>query len=79
MQFSQRPSVSRRGTAAVIDGDRVLLTPLRHVVVPPPMAAVTARVSAPVEHLAFCDAGHAEVGITVVLPTSVLALGPASD
>ena len=61
MHLSQQPAVSCRGTAAVIDGDKLLLTPLRHVVIPPPLAAVTARTSAPVDRLAFCDVGDAEV------------------
>ncbi|KXZ43844.1 hypothetical protein GPECTOR_79g123 [Gonium pectorale] len=37
--------VSARGTAAVVDGSAVLLTPLRHGLVPPPMCA--ARVALP--------------------------------
>lgn len=30
LQFSRQPTVSRRGTAAVVDGTSLLLTPLRH-------------------------------------------------
>ena len=61
MHFGQHPAVSRRGTVAVVDGDKLLLTPLRHVVVPPPMAAVTAHTSAPVDRVAFCDSADVEV------------------
>lgn len=44
--LSMAAAVSERGTAAVIDGSSVLLTPFRHALVPPPLCA--ARVSLPV-------------------------------
>ena len=63
IDFVREVSVSRRGTAAVVDGARLLLTPLRHTLVPPPMCAVTARSNAPVTSVAFCDHGPCEVQI----------------
>lgn len=40
-------------TAAVVDGRRLLLTPLSQAVVPPPMAAATLEASAPVTAVGF--------------------------
>lgn len=34
LQFSRQPTVSRRGTAVVVDGSSLLLTPLRHTGAP---------------------------------------------
>lgn len=51
-------TVSPRGTAAVIDGCDVLVTPLQHAVVPPPMCAARIRCSAAVIALAW---GHIDV------------------
>lgn len=61
INFVRQPIVSERGTAAVIDGCRLLLTPLRHTVIPPPMCAVTAHAAAPITALAFCNDGPCEV------------------
>ena len=47
------PSVSSNGTAAVVDGCRVLLTPLQRTLVPPPMCAVAAIFHQPVQSVAF--------------------------
>ena len=41
-------STSERGTAAVIDGSRLLVTPLRRTAVPPPLSAVVLEALAPV-------------------------------
>ena len=41
-------STSERGTAAVIDGSRLLVTPLRRAAVPPPLSAVVLEAQAPV-------------------------------
>lgn len=45
--------VSSKGTAGVVDGCRVLLTPLQRALVPPPMCAVAAVFSHPVQCVAF--------------------------
>jgi IKI3 family len=57
------PDVSRLGTAAVIDGATVRLTPLRHSVMPPPLAAARVRVGAPVHAVAW---GELECGREVL-------------
>ena len=45
--------VSESGTAAVVDGTNVLLTPVQRALVPPPMCAVAAVLPSPVQCLAF--------------------------
>lgn len=62
LEFEWEALVSQRGTAAVVDGRRLLLTPLRHTLVPPPMCAAPVRCSGPVACAALCDFGDAEVG-----------------
>ncbi|KAK9834184.1 hypothetical protein WJX81_006434 [Elliptochloris bilobata] len=52
---------SARGTAAVVDGARVLLTPLGLAIVPPPLAAVAVALAAPAACVALRDCGGAEV------------------
>ena len=54
-------SVSHLGTAAVIDGRQLQITPLRHCVVPPPLCAVTASFPLPVQCVAFLNHQEAEV------------------
>ena len=61
VQLGTGLAVSALGTAAVIDGCEVLLTPLRRCVVPPPLCAVTVRFQAPVQLLAWLDAIPSEV------------------
>ena len=61
VQLGTGLAVSALGTAAVIDGCEVLLTPLRRCVVPPPLCAVTARFKAPVQLLALLDGAPSEV------------------
>jgi len=53
---------SARGTAAVVDGARVLLTPLRLAAVPPPLAAAAVVLPAPAACVALRDCGGVEVG-----------------
>ena len=53
--------MSELGTAAVIDGCHLLITPLRHVVVPPPLCAVTADFDSPIQSLAFLNGHESEV------------------
>ncbi|KAL4852847.1 Elongator complex protein 1 [Chlorella vulgaris] len=73
LQFSRQADVSGRGTAVVVDGASLLLTPLRHTVVPPPMCAVTASLPAPVACLAIQD-GEEREAIAAVLSDGRLAL-----
>ena len=51
---------SARGTAAVVDGGRVLLTPLRLALVPPPLASLAVSLPAPAHCVALRDCGGAE-------------------
>ena len=62
LRFGREATVSARGTAVVVDGAALLLTPLRHTVVPPPLCAVAAALPAPVTCLALRDCGECEVG-----------------
>jgi hypothetical protein len=52
--------VSIHGTVAVIDGHNVLVTPLQHSVVPPPMAMARVQCSAAVNVVAFGETGGCE-------------------
>lgn len=61
LSFGFDVDCSARGTAAVVDGARVLLTPLRLVVLPPPLASVAVTLPAPAACVALRDAGGAEV------------------
>ena len=45
--------VSESGSVAVVDGDQVLVTPFKHVTVPPPSSAFTVRCPAPVAHVVW--------------------------
>jgi elongator complex protein 1 len=51
--FSSATWVSPRGTAAVIDASQLLVTPLQHAVVPPPMAAARIACGAAVTAVAW--------------------------
>ena len=53
VEFCMSQDVSRSGTAAVVDGCQVLLTPLQRALVPPPMCAVAAVFHQPVQCVAF--------------------------
>jgi len=59
-------TTSDRGTCAVIDGDVVMLTPMRRTPVPPPMCAAKAVFSAPVVAVAFQPSYAANRGERVV-------------
>ena len=45
MDFGSVACHSALGTAAVVDGSQILLTPLRHTIIPPPMAAAVVQTS----------------------------------
>ena len=61
--YAYEATVSRRGSAMVIDGHRLLLTPLRHTVVPPPMSTLQIQLPAVTTTLAFRDLGDSEVSM----------------
>ncbi|KAJ3033897.1 hypothetical protein HDV00_005666 [Rhizophlyctis rosea] len=47
-------------TVAVLDGASILLTPFKHLNVPPPMSAVKAALSSPAAHVTFSPDGHGD-------------------
>lgn len=53
VEFCMSQDVSSIGTAAVVDGHQVLLTPLQRALVPPPICAVAAVFHQPVQCVAF--------------------------
>jgi hypothetical protein len=53
VDLAMERTVSNSGTAAVVDGATLLLTPLQRALVPPPMCAVAAVFPHPVQCLAF--------------------------
>ena len=57
-------STSQYGTAAVVDGSKLLVTPLRTSAVPPPLCAVVLEASAPI----LCI-GHTQGTPSEVCPT----------
>ena len=61
VDFCMSQDVSSNGTAGVVDGWRVLLTPLQRALVPPPMCAVAAVFHQPVQCIAFGDHDGNEV------------------
>lgn len=91
LAFGQAPAVSHLGTAAVVDGSHVLITPLRHALVPPPMCAVrvvceaagdgaAAAVAAPVACLALRSLrGHPEAVAAVLSDGRVAAVESCED
>eukprot|EP00743_Colponemidia_sp_Colp-15_P007997 GILK01008662.1.p1 GENE.GILK01008662.1~~GILK01008662.1.p1 ORF type:complete len:1374 (-),score=250.17 GILK01008662.1:279-4400(-) len=54
-------SASDPGVVAVVDGAKLLLTPLRKVVIPPPMSACVLPLSAPPLAVAFSNSGKMAV------------------
>ncbi|DBA88250.1 hypothetical protein WJX77_011440 [Trebouxia sp. C0004] len=66
VDLAMERTVSRSGTAAVVDGATLLLTPLQRALVPPPMCAVAAVFPHSVQCLAFgTHQGHEVVaGVT---------------
>lgn len=53
--------VSERGTAVVIDGARLLVTPLRLAAIPPPLSAVTITLPGPASCATISNFGASEV------------------
>lgn len=53
VDLAMERTVSSSGTAAVVDGATLLLTPLQRALVPPPMCAVAAVFPHPMQCLAF--------------------------
>ena len=70
---SKSHSSINSASVAVIDGATILVTPFRHVVVPPPMAAHTLKLSAPVNQLVFSPPPKCN-DIVALLATGQLAL-----
>ena len=62
VEFCMKQNVSINGTAAVVDGAQVLLTPLQRELVPPPMCAVAVSFPQAVQCLAFGSHQGNEVG-----------------
>lgn len=56
--FSTGVSKDNQALVAVIDGDRVLMTPMRDMVTPPPMSAYYLQLPCPVNHVTFCIQGN---------------------
>ena len=48
VRIALHSSTSQNGTAAVVDGSKLLVTPLRTSAVPPPLCAVVLEASAPI-------------------------------
>ena len=71
--FTWTCSVSALGTAAVVDGSTVLLTPLRQCIVPPPLSAVAVQCQAPVVAVALRDCSEDEA-LAVVLSDGSIAV-----
>ncbi|KAK9915662.1 hypothetical protein WJX75_002381 [Coccomyxa subellipsoidea] len=73
VSFGVQNCISDRGTAAVIDGAKLLVTPLRLAIVPPPLSAVTLLAPAPVSCVAIRDFTDSEA-IAMVLSDGRLAM-----
>eukprot|EP00884_Botryococcus_braunii_P015718 jgi/Botrbrau1/282/Bobra.0022s0250.1 len=71
--------VSGRGTAAVADGSKVRLTPLRQCIVPPPMCAASVILPSPAQALAFRNAGDREILAAVVGEGRLFIAGSVED
>ena len=54
--------------------DRVLMTPFRTMVVPPPMSAFYLQMAAPVTQVAFCHSPESSNDIAVLLCTGLLVI-----
>lgn len=67
LDLAMHEVVSNKGTAAVVDGARVLITPLQRALVPPPMCAAAADFAAPVQCCAFGEQNGNEVRLTAML------------
>lgn len=73
LRYVRQATVSARGTAVVVDGAALLLTPLRHTVVPPPLCAAAAALPAAVACVAIRDCGEGEA-VAAVLSDGGIAL-----
>lgn len=71
--------MSARGTAIVVDGASLLLTPLRHTVVPPPLCAATAVLPAASACVAIRDCGEGEAVAAVLSDGSIALLQSVED
>ena len=76
ISFAWEPTVSSYGTAAVIDGATVLLTPFRECIVPPPMSATSVLCPAPVVAVALRQqsCGCPDEALAAVLSDGSLAV-----
>lgn len=77
--FLQQHAVSERGTAAVVDGRRLLLTPLQHELVPPPMASVVAECSAPAQSVSFRTSADGREHLAALLSDGSIAVFAAPE
>ncbi|GMH34369.1 hypothetical protein BSKO_02203 [Bryopsis sp. KO-2023] len=73
LEFALDNVVSHRGTAAIVDGDSVNITPFRHIVIPPPMAALCVTFPSAVQSVCFLENEPVE-GVAVALSSGHLAL-----
>jgi elongator complex protein 1 len=73
ISFTWESCVSSYGTAAVVDGSSVLLTPLRQSIVPPPLCAAAVACPAPVVVAALRQCGEDEA-LAAVLSDGRLAV-----
>ena len=55
VDFDSCMNVSDLGTVAVVDGQELLITPLQHTIVPPPMCAARAKFPATIKCLTFLE------------------------
>ena len=60
-----RSSTSQYGTAAVVDGSKLFVTPLRTSAVPPPLSAVVLQASAPILCIGHRQGTPSEVCSTI--------------
>ncbi|CAD7702171.1 unnamed protein product [Ostreobium quekettii] len=68
LSFVLDADVSHMGTAAVVDGHKVLMTPFRHMVMPPPLSAAKVQFLDPIQCLAFRNGAPREA-LAVVMST----------
>ncbi|CAK0773220.1 hypothetical protein CVIRNUC_004042 [Coccomyxa viridis] len=73
VRIALHSSTSQNGTAAVVDGSKLLVTPLRTSAVPPPLCAVVLEASAPILCIGHRQGAPSEA-IAVVLSDGSLAV-----
>ncbi|CAL5218701.1 g412 [Coccomyxa viridis] len=76
--LDMQSSASERGTAAVVDGNRLLVTPLRIAAVPPPLSAVVLEAQAPIVCIGHRHGGSSEA-IAVALSDGGLAVAECPE